>query len=244
MNLAKELEAQRKRVQALKYLESQGQTVATDFEVLAQIDKKDNKRDNTLELLRKQKIDEETKKSELNAKSKLLQLQNDLVAIKKKEQDTKNETKDDNIGDLPGNWEAIFDDKSTKYYYWNRVTNTTTWDKPQKAELNTPVVEGLWVQQFHQGSKQNYWLNKETGEKRFEVAMPVDIPNSTSSSSSSTFGKDQMKKRPASSLSNGINVIKKKKIFNIDPLDITQGKVVIYSFHYLLLLLISLNNIG
>lgn len=121
-------------------------------------------------------------------------------------------------------WEAIYDEDSGKYYYWNKTSQKTQWEEPsyqpsQTIEDNSgdPNDLRLWTQMTHPASKQLFWLNKETGEKRF--AKPGESPPRPSTT-------EIVKKDLCGTKRKFETEIKVKRLppNNIDPLDPTNGK--------------------
>ena len=114
MSFNKELQAQRKRVEALKYLKEKG---CVDIDQLLSrgkvIESKKTCTDNTLDLLLKSRAENGSKESSL--RETLLRQQNHLrVEVPK---------------DVNG-WVKINSKDNGKCYYWNRKTNETTWEAP------------------------------------------------------------------------------------------------------------------
>ena len=231
--LTKELEAQKKRVAALSYLKTQGQDIKSNSEIVKDIDKKSSRTggDNTLELLFKQKVsDLDSKTIETSSKVAILNHQNSLHGRQTKATDDvelKSPTPDssnDYDTDLPHGWSKVLDNSTMKHYYWNQTTNETRWDKPEpslpssssSSELKVEdVVEGDWMQKVHAATKQLYWVNTNTGEKCFDKDKPKTVIKSNNSVSK-TNAANQSKE--------------KKRKYDIDPLDITGGRVSNTSF--------------
>lgn len=219
MILDKEVEAQRKRVQALAYLEAQGQNIQSNFDLVGGRDKNKSQGDNTLELLFRTKITSSSSSSsslksiEALSKSAILDQQNTLQSREIKIVSSETE-------DIPSEWERVIDKSTEKPYYWNRSTNVTTWEKPTKQVINQPVLDedDEWVSQIHPASKQQYWLNKSTGAKCFDKLKPKMVKTTASSSCALKRGNIEQVSACSSS-------VKAKKFrSDVDPLDFTEGK--------------------
>jgi hypothetical protein len=212
MDNYKELEAQRKRVQALKYLQTQGQHISNSTVVIQNIGKNFQQKDNTLELLLKQSTSiTEMKRIEQQTKNSLIQQQKLLSHEKKNEKE------------LPLDWNPVVDRVTNKTYYWNRKTNLTVWEKPVIAGLSstTTSIEPAgtpdeWTKCVHNATKQTYWHNKITGENCFDKILPQPIKKIAHSDTVISSSEDNQNKLSS--------MVKKRKI-DIDPLDITEGKV-------------------
>jgi hypothetical protein len=215
--LARELEAQKKRVVALKYLASQGQNVDTSEKVIQNMAKQASQSDNTLELMLKQRATsaDTSRDLEKRAKAALLQSQDTLrsgLSNKPSSSSASNEPVSVRTNE---EWEEIVDRGSMKSYYWNQTTNETRWEKPEGALILTKRTKcggDDWKAAVHPATNQEYWINSRTGEKRFEAPT-------TSSSEAATKSVPSETKAAASSNKN------KRKYQNIDPLDPTGGQV-------------------
>lgn len=178
-SLAKQSAAVSKRDEALKYLAKEGQTI----ESLASIRKREldlsqrPKGDNTLYLLMQQKIEEE--------KQSRLQQQQRTAILQKRQTIVRNYGKsDDKVislsqsieteAVLPSGWQKVPDSASGKFYYWNTVTNETSWTPPPPASSTTvaststltiteePLPAG-WVQRVHPATQQMLYFHIESG---------------------------------------------------------------------------------
>lgn len=141
------------------------------------------------------------------------------------------------VGDtsLPQNWQKVLDASSNLYYYWNTTTNETTWDKPKNdsssvASIAVEAASALplsslppdWKQMVHAATKQVYYLNSKTGEKRASPPGSDDKPAAT------TAANDSAGKRANSARSDTSKDTKesnKKRRVVVDPLDPTGGAV-------------------
>lgn len=73
-------------------------------------------RDNTLQVLAKRNtINHKLKPFEITANENIHVLENSVQT---------------NTSSLPKGWKKLFDPNSGDYYYWNEITNETTWDQP------------------------------------------------------------------------------------------------------------------
>jgi hypothetical protein len=99
---------------------------------------------------------------------------------------------------MDSDWTEIWDESSQRYYYYNTVTQLTTWDKPSiivsidndsynnndihrdnnssnSADGSNDVIESLaWIELYDQDSKKYYYYSKDTNEttwiKPYETA--------------------------------------------------------------------------
>ena len=69
--------------------------------------------------------------------------------------------------DKPVEWVEKLDASSGNYYYYNRSTKETTWDKPEKFK---PANKGGgdWASKVDPDSGQTYYYNKKTKESRWD----------------------------------------------------------------------------
>ena len=231
----KELEAQKKRADALKHLQQQGQSVVINNGVHKVPPVVNTRADNTLELLFKQKIASSKSTtvtdSEKNAKAAILKQQDSFISSVKPNID----------GPLPEEWKEVVDKQSGKSYYWNLVTNETSWERPivkniagsGSSSLSTAAVSATqtetdlphpWVKKVHPATQQAYYFNPETKKSLSEHPLKA----SSTLSSSSTALPDDNKKRSLSETSAAEATAKMKGRAlpaDIDPLDPTGGEV-------------------
>lgn len=236
--LAIEAAAQKKKAEAIAHLESQGQRVEGVVGFQKKMAPKAS--DNTLNLLLGRKAvviaSEGEKVKEQLAKAAL---------IKQQDESRRNRELKAANDNLPLLWESVFDEPSKSFYYWNRETNVTTWEKPETSAAETtetekteisaaslsmgndvsecdiePEVAG-WEEKVHPATQQKYYLNIHTGERR---STKPTAANTTARSSSSalpvTFSLGI--KRPLNR-SNDISYADMQRN-SIDPLDVSSMK--------------------
>lgn len=148
--------AKRKRDEAKNYLNSIGQSIE-------KVDpKKSNyNNDNTIELL----LAEKRKNTNNNFTST-------------QQKTTTTATTADNHKTLPVNWSAVIDKSTGKTYYWNTITNETTWTSPIliKSDVSDDKTHDdnddnklppHWVEKYHNATMQKYWQHEKTLVKRW-----------------------------------------------------------------------------
>lgn len=230
-----EVLAQKRKAEAIAHLESQGQRVQGVEGFTKVVAAKTA--DNTLALLLGRKAittaTEGEKIKEQLAKAALIRQQD--------ESRRNREMKADKI-ELPPNWESVFDDQSKLFYYWNRITNITTWEKPEPSEVDdlttipskveispaATVGEGAiqsnsllpgWEEKTHSATQQSYYINTISGEVR-SVKPTLETLNaqSTESKISETNASGNKMRHSTSSSSSGEH--SKFQRHSIDPLDV------------------------
>jgi hypothetical protein len=153
--IKQEQQAQKRRDEAKKHLESIGQSIE-------KVDpKKANKSsDNTLELLLSEK------------RKNIVNLNNINTSTTSNKQSVPTTANNSNEK-LQSGWQAVNDNKTGKTYYWNLATNETSWDKPVLDKLNdTSKQRELpphWIEKIHEATFQTYWVHEKTGNKRWEM---------------------------------------------------------------------------
>lgn len=75
-----------------------------------------------------------------------------------------------------GDWTEVIDEESNSVYYYNTVTNQTSWEKP--TELTTEV-EKEWELLFDETTGRNYYYNNSTGDVSWEVPEETLEDNDT-----------------------------------------------------------------
>lgn len=228
--LAKEALAQQKKAEAIAHLESQGQRVEGVVGFSKKLEAKTS--DNTLALLLGRKAvsiaTEGEKIKEQNAKVALIKQQEES----RRSRELKNENEN-----LPHPWTSVFDQNSKAYYYWNSITNETTWEKPQTiiCDSTVPIIEDTvqsaailpnqinlsvstptgWEEKVHPATQQKYYINPTTGERRSEA--PTLEALTAIQINSSQIAAPEAKKRPSSSSSDEFSKFQR---YAIDPLDV------------------------
>lgn len=182
--LQRELEAQKRRVEALKYLSTQGQNVDSAEKVIQNIGKSSSQTDNTLELLLKQRASSsDSRELERRSKAALLASQNIFSAPQPQGKREPSESYQSNIGG-------------------------------KKIVVGTEE----WTSAIHTATKQEYWINTRTGEKKFEV--PTESTQGSGGLASGLAAQAQAQETAVADSKQ-----KKRKASCIDPLDPMDGKV-------------------
>lgn len=228
----KELEAKRKRAEALKYLDQQGQTVDNSTPTM----KAKTQTDNTLELLFKQKalqlnssgepsLEQKLKCSLLDAQEKVRTVcapsSEHFITVTSSENQAKTEPVNSK------DWQSVFDAESGRHYFWNVKTNETSWERPtcvveiEETSMNETYAEtvkhettkqqGDWIESIHHASQQKYWVHKGTGEKRFSPPSSTASVTTGSEAAATKISREKEQKRAQPDL-------KRRRVVNIDPL--------------------------
>lgn len=216
--IEKEIKAQKERLQAIKYLAEQGQSVQSKVGSNVSTIQRDNTLDISLKRRANEIIGSNDKRVDTNFKANILKQQSDLQL----EKVTKS------VSALPPNWKKVLCPESNLYYYWNTETNTTQWEKPVDTisnkvsdlkapqEINPNKLESEWQELIHAATKQKYYYNRITGEKRSSLPsntiVKAEVPQkSITKASAEHTGKEEKSKRQR---------------VQVDPLDPNYGKVL------------------
>ncbi|CAN0095204.1 unnamed protein product [Ascophyllum nodosum] len=127
--LQKEIDAQKKRAEALALLNSQGgERHYKPGEIRKARESKDV--DNTLEAVTLRRAQQTYR--ELSAKDRLLQQQNTVrESVQNRQKDAGAEAPDGARPPLRDGWKEVKDTKTGSTYYWNKALNSTTWERPE-----------------------------------------------------------------------------------------------------------------
>lgn len=219
----KEMDAQLKRAQARLYLEKQGcgpskhESIIAKSGLVSALSQKSKdtsspfSRDNTMTLLKKRKAETETKRTyssgcSLTCGGKSIKCdQNDGDVIEK----------------LPVNWAAVEDPHSSKIYYWNKVTNETSWSLPKQTVAAQDVSDCPygWKDVVHPATGQKYFIHKDSGEKSWTLPK-ADQPKVFKSQCLSARQDYPIQSHSSHTKENSIDKA------GVDPLDPTQGRVL------------------
>lgn len=228
-----ELEAQKKRNQALKYLDKEGQRVDKNvYAILAdrQSSSASNARDNTLQLLFKEKSkntpNEQTSSSAGKSTESLAEAKKALI-----QQQEELRAKVENP--LPPNWKETIDPTSGNPYYWNTETQETTWTRPEcKADPKNDNLPEGWVEKVHPATNQKYYFHASTGKTSSEKPTAQTIIESSktlATSARSLIASNPPKKDtyiPANkTVSEDPEKARRKRNFDLDMLDPSYAKV-------------------
>ena len=228
--------AQKKKADAIAHLETQGQRVQGVEGFSKKVAPKTA--DNTLALLLGRKAITTATEGE-KIKEQLVK----AALIRQQDEIRRNREAKLAADELPPNWESVLDDHSKLFYYWNRVTNVTTWEKPEPTEGDDlkiiptePVVSSSaivhedlsntssllpgWEEKTHSATQQSYYVNIISGEVR-SVKPTIESTNLQSSESKDLeIRTSENKKRPSASSSSGDQ--SKFQRHSIDPLDVSD----------------------
>eukprot|EP01039_Chlorochromonas_danica_P000574 gene573-618_t len=217
----KEDAAMLKRQAALQHLETQGQKVSVGGKMMGCLIEKPV--DNTLQLVMRQNAlqsIEQSKRAENDAKRAIVQQQ----AQFRSDQQSKEESKP-----LPKDWQEVEDPSNHKVYYWNTVTNETTWTRPVESEdssfANTNDLPPGWEERKHPATGQLYYLHTSTGQTiHSKPSSSSSITQREDSKTATTSTKVGVVSTPATSLPSSNDNTKKRKIVEVDPLDPSGGQ--------------------
>lgn len=180
--LQRDLAAQKKRVEALKYLSSHGCTT-NEIKGLMSRGKTFEKAplrqtDNTLECIRKQQM------SEAQLKCEILRIQETHTSSRVTARPGTATTfvVSTEESNLPVDWEAVKCEQNGLYYYWNKKTNETTWERPKTTSSSSStssttkslLLKG-WVQRMHPATNQVFYLHEASGGTRSKPPTDTDF---------------------------------------------------------------------
>lgn len=135
------------------------------------------------------------------------------------------------------------DPTSGSTYYWNRVTDVTTWEKPvdtttttrsQTSNSQNDDLPPGWVKVIHSATQQEYYIHQATNEKRWtkpsisdsqsDIPQPTTRSSANTNTNTNTTTTTNEKKKPRETES---QLQEKRRRLQIDPLDPTGGLVKI-----------------
>jgi hypothetical protein len=245
----KELAAHKARAAALKHLEQQGQSLKNAAQLTQNIAAMESKKDNTLELIRQRVVlnNGSSRETEKNIKQSIIQQQNNArtAVLAKTERSDK----------LPPPWKEVHDQVSGKDYYWNMQTGETTWKFPAAEPLASadvpkkalPSLPPNWVEEVHPATRQSFYRNTVTGDKSFVHPSTVPTTNTIGGVKASGTKQQQpiVSHQEEAQKANRVETSSKKRFASdIDPLDPTNGKVLIILFEFFIFLVLHLFIIG
>ncbi len=189
----KEAEALKLRRKAIALLQSEGESMRHISKSLYEADKNKNRdrRDNTLELLMKDKCESEYQKvaGSLSRVASSVATSAPVVSVPPAAKESSSVEADE---PLPSNWERVPNPngKTPAYYFWNKETNETTWTRPAN-------IVSEWMECVHESSNQKYWKHSVTGEKRWTpfVANAVESKDTSKRSVEIAFNNNDSNKK-------------------------------------------------
>ena len=246
--LERELAAQKKRVEALTYLSKNG---ASNSEILKLVSKGKptisaqpaKTVDNTLECLFKQNLKQYEQKN-------LSQLKADLLKHQYGKSSSSINSSSTSTSGLPSSWQELKCPNTGEFYYWNKLTNETKWEKPTDSSAETvtekPLLAG-WLKKKHPATGQVFYLHEASGGIRSTAPTDTDFftdeyksslkkeTAATAKSDSSTASKSTAAttsfslKRKSTDTDNKKSVSNKRK--EVDPLDWMSGNPNLTQFN-------------
>jgi hypothetical protein len=249
--------AQKLREQAVKYLEKEGQHADKNvYSLLAQRQSSSmsNVRDNTLQLLFKEKA-ELNKLPQTNSINKAVTATADITDLKQNILGQQTELRSKIEHPLPPQWKEIVDPESGNPYYWNTETQETSWTRPEYKAPEPPkpisnLPEG-WIEKIHPATNQKYYFHPATGKSSSELpsvapktetmkssSKPSSVPLIAANPIKNDFQNSKMKGKTINEHSDEA-AGRKKRTFDLDMLDPSTAKVF---FILLLFFLLSLFN--
>uniref|UniRef100_A0A7S2W7K5 WW domain-containing protein n=1 Tax=Rhizochromulina marina TaxID=1034831 RepID=A0A7S2W7K5_9STRA len=189
--LKKELDAQAKRAEALAYLQKNG-CGPSEWEKTGKVASISGQRDNTLEVTkeRRRKQQEQEQARLQGLKAKLMQ-QQEALRLKLGSGAASGKEPASGRSALPSWWKAVQDEESGDTYYWNELTNETSWERPEVGSAEDEAAAGKesakgsggadqapgpganaslpsgWKQMTHAATGQAIYEHTSTKEKRW-----------------------------------------------------------------------------
>jgi hypothetical protein len=124
---------------------------------------------------------------------------------------------------VPKPWKAVTDEATEKTYYWNTLTNETSWSMPEPAAEEAPASEDSlpegWERKIHSASGQAYFFHQRTGKSSF--TLPTLVKHAEIEAVHSAVGD----KNPQNQAKTCVAAQKKRRREDVDPLDPTGGRV-------------------
>ena len=231
--IEKEALAQKKKAEAIAHLESQGQRVEGVIGFSKKLEPKTS--DNTLSMLLTRKAITTAVEGE-----KLKEQQSKAALIRQQEDNRRSRELKIENDSLPPSWQSVFDNCSNSYYYWNKITNVTSWIKPE-VESDTPQADAIedvsklisnktvvppttdlllcgWQEKKHPATQQSYYINLTSLETR-SIKPTLENMNNSSTALSNTAPDVSSNKRSSIGTQNRESA--KFRKFAIDPLDVS-----------------------
>ncbi|KAJ1392811.1 hypothetical protein B484DRAFT_459387 [Ochromonadaceae sp. CCMP2298] len=181
----KELKAKSLRAEALLQLQRAGQMVAkVGTQTVVQKEDSGKRGDNTLELLLRQSAAKASQIKKSSSTEPTVTITS--LAQQEQQQGTPAATE---AQPLPHGWQKVAD-KSGRCYYWNVVSNETTWEVPSApaahAVPETPSLPHGWVQKLHPATKQSYYVNAELGLSSFTIPVKATLDHGNTGKADTT----------------------------------------------------------
>lgn len=194
---AKELLAKKKRAEALKHLEAHGQKVSVNGTMMGSTVQATT--DNTLQLIRKQ---EALRKSAQKASSEQATAAQAVQSSTSTSTSTTTkaaaeEKSATTCPPLPAGWQEVLDATTKQTYFWNTISNETTWVRPSSSAAppppppppppavpSSPALPAGWEERTHPATRQTYYYNSATGKSSFTLPALETPPHASTTSSS------------------------------------------------------------